>query len=145
VLRVRCIARATGTVLISTKTKEQTAMLTNTTRNTLSASTLIGDDVVNGAGETIGSVKEIMLDLESGRIAYTVISSGGFLGMSDRLFAVPWNSMSLDAERHAFILDVDKERWEQAPGFDKDNWPDMSDRSWGASVHQYYGVEPYWD
>ncbi|MBX3440543.1 MAG: PRC-barrel domain-containing protein [Planctomycetaceae bacterium] len=120
-------------------------MLTNITRRTLSSSTLIGDEVVNRAGETVGSLHDIMLDLEEGRVAYAVVSSGGFLGFGDRLFAVPWHAMELDGERHAFIVDVDKERLEHAPGFDKDHWPDMTDRTWGQEVHEFYGVAPYWD
>lgn len=120
-------------------------MLTDTNRRTLSASTLIGDDVVNRAGETVGNLKDIMLDLETGRIAYAVISSGGFLGIGDKLFAVPWSALELHAENHAFIFDVDKERLEQAPGFDQDNWPDMNDRGWGQSVHEFYGSIPYWE
>lgn len=120
-------------------------MLSSANRSTLSAGTLIGDEVINLSGEKVGSIKDIMLDIETGRIAYAVLSCGGFLGIGDKLFAVPWNSLSLDADKHAFVFDVDKDRLKQAPGFDKDNWPDMSDRTWGAGVHDYYGVSPYWE
>jgi hypothetical protein len=65
--------------------------------------------------------------------------------MGDRLFAVPWNSLEVDGDQHALIFDVDKERLEKAPGFDKDDWPDMSDRTWGEKVHQFYGTRPYWE
>ena len=115
------------------------------TRSTLSAGTLIGDSVNNRAGENVGSLKDIMLDLESGHIAYAVVSCGGFLGMGEKLFAVPWNALELDSVNHALIFDVDRERLMQAPGFDKDNWPDMSDRTWGLSVHEFYGTRPYWE
>lgn len=115
------------------------------TRNTLSATTLIGDDVINHEGETVGSLKDIMLDLETGHVAYAVVSSGGFLGMGDRLFAVPWNSLEVDGDKHALVFDVDMERLEKAPGFDKDDWPDMGDRTWGEKVHQFYGTRPYWE
>lgn len=119
-------------------------MATTATRSTLSATTLIGDDIRNREGETVGTLKEIMLDHESGRIAYAVLSVGGFLGMGERLFAVPWNSLDLDASNHALIFDVDKDRLSKAPGFDPDNWPDMSDRTWGEEVHEFYGTQPYW-
>lgn len=115
------------------------------TRSTLSAGTLIGDRVNNRAGENVGTLKDIMLDLESGHIAYAVISCGGFLGMGDKLFAVPWNALELDSTNHAIIFDVDRDRLMQAPGFDKDNWPDMSDRTWGVGVHEFYGTRPYWE
>jgi sporulation protein YlmC with PRC-barrel domain len=114
-------------------------------RRVLSASTLAGDAVVNRAGEDIGKISEIMIDIPSGRIAYAVLSFGGFLGMGDKLFAIPWDRFSVDEDRKVFMLDVDKNTLERAPGFDKNHWPDMSDRSWGTEIATYYGTEPYWD
>lgn len=111
----------------------------------LSATTLIGDGVRNLAGEDLGKIEELMIDLETGRIAYAVLSFGGFLGMGNKLFAVPWQALVLNAEEHRFILNVEKEILKNAPGFDKDNWPDMSDRSWGTTLHVYYGYSPYWE
>jgi sporulation protein YlmC with PRC-barrel domain len=106
----------------------------------LSASSLEGNEIVNLQEETLGSVKEIMLDTGTGRVAYVVLSSGGLLGIGDRLFAIPWSALSLDTENKRFVLDADAERIKNAPGFDKDNWPDMADRSWGDTVHTYYGM-----
>jgi sporulation protein YlmC with PRC-barrel domain len=114
-------------------------------RRVLSASTLVGDRVKNPAGEDLGKVDEIMIDLTSGRVAYVVLSHGGVLGMGNKLFAVPWNAFRIDEDDKAFILDVDKQRLENAPGFDKDNWPDMADMTWATGVYQYYGTQPYWD
>lgn len=111
----------------------------------LSASTLAGDPVVNSAGEKLGKIEEFMIDLENGRLAYSVLSFGGFLGMGGKLFAIPWKALSLDTEKHEFVLNVDKEILEKAPGFDKDNWPDFADRSWGSGIHKYYGYQPYWE
>jgi sporulation protein YlmC with PRC-barrel domain len=110
----------------------------------LSATTLIGDAVRNLAGEDLGNVKEIMLDTEFNRIAYVVVSFGGFLGLGDKLFAIPWEAMSIDTDEHCFVLDVDKDQLDAAYGFDKDNWPLFADRAWGLDVHSRYGVEPYW-
>lgn len=106
----------------------------------LSASTLEGDEIVNLKEERLGSVKEIMLDTGTGRVAYVVLSSGGLLGIGDRLFAIPWSALSLDVENKRFVLDADAERIRNAPGFDKDDWPDMADRSWVDTVHSYYGT-----
>lgn len=111
----------------------------------MTASTLEGDDVVNRQGEKLGTVDEIMLDVPTGRIAYAVLSSGGFLGIGDKLFAIPWNALTLDPENKCFILDVSKERLEQAPGFDKDHWPSMADQTWAQEIHSYYGSRPYWE
>ena len=112
----------------------------------LSATAIVGDKVVNTAGEQLGSIKELMIDLEAGLIAYAVLSFGGFLGMGDKLFAIPWEALIVNTENHTFILDVDKEVLENAPGFDKDNWPDNAkyEAGWLLGVYEYYGYSPYW-
>lgn len=112
----------------------------------LSATTIIGDKVLNTAGEQLGSIKELMIDLDEGLIAYAVLSFGGFLGMGDKLFAIPWEALTIDTENRAFILDVDKEVLENAPGFDKDHWPDNAkyEAGWLLGVYEYYGYSPYW-
>jgi sporulation protein YlmC with PRC-barrel domain len=104
----------------------------------LSASTLAGDDVYNLKEEKIGRIQDIMLDMASGRIRYAVMSSGGFLGMGDRLFAIPWAALTLDAGQHRFILDVATEKLKQAPGFDKYHWPDMADAVWAGKVESWF-------
>ncbi len=88
--------------------------------NVMDAATLAGDSVVNAAGEDLGKIEAIMLDVTSGRIAYVVLSFGGFLGMGKKLFALPWGALTLDAVEKLFILDASKERLENADGFDKD-------------------------
>ena len=90
----------------------------------LSATSLVGNKVINRSGQELGSIKELMIDLDEGRVAYAVLSFGGVMGIGDKLFAIPWEAMDLDTEQHAFILNVDKAALEEAPGFDKDNWPD---------------------
>lgn len=108
----------------------------------MGASTLNGNDVFNHRGENLGDIKEIMLDMSSGQVAYAVLSYGGFLGMGEKLFAVPWNALTLDTANKRFTLAIDKEKLKTAPGFDKNDWPDMSDKSWAQTVHDYYGIAP---
>ncbi len=108
----------------------------------LSASTIKGDKVVNRAGDDIGKIEELMIDLQNGRVAYAVLSFGGFLSMGDKFFAIPWKSLTLRAHEHAFFLDIPKETLEKAEGFDKDNWPLTRERLSGA--YTYYGYQPYW-
>jgi sporulation protein YlmC with PRC-barrel domain len=120
-------------------------MTTGTTRPAvLSATTMIGDRVCNAAGEDLGKLEEIMIDYETGRVAYAVLSFGGFLGLGDKLFAIPWSMLQLSTEEHEFNLDVAKERLEEAPGFDKNDWPDFADRDWGEMVYGFYQITPYW-
>ena|SRR5438552_7898653 len=111
----------------------------------MDAATLKGDNVVNAAGDDLGKIEAIMLDVGAGRIAYAVLSFGGFLGMGSKLFAIPWSALTLDTTNHRFILDASKEQLEAAPGFDKDHWPSMADRTWATDIHAYYDVPPYWD
>jgi len=111
----------------------------------MGADTLVGNDVYNPKGEKLGDIKEVMLDMRSGRVAYAVLSFGGFLGMGEKLFAVPWNALTLDTTTKSFKLNVDKDRLETAPGFDKDQWPNMADATWAQSIHAYYGTKPYAD
>ena len=113
-------------------------------RRIVSAGSISGDSVRNLSGDNLGNVQEIMLDVNEGSIAYAVLSFGGFLGMGDKLFAVPWKALTLVQEEEYFLLDVDKQVLEDAPGFDKDNWPDFSDSNWGQGIHDHYSTTPYW-
>lgn len=106
---------------------------------------LNGTKVINLKGEELGDIKDVAFDLDAGKVAYAVLSFGGFLGFGDKYFAVPWDSMILDQKREQIILDVDKEKLENAPGFDKDNWPDKPNKEFIREVYAYYGFKPYWD
>ena len=110
-------------------------------RHVMSASTLTRDSVVNSKGEDLGIIEDIMIHLDSGRIAYAVLSFGGILGIGDKLFAVPWEALTLDEDQKQFILNVDKQFLENAPGFDKDSWPDMADPQFKSSVYKFYGYD----
>lgn len=114
-------------------------------RRILSVSTLSGDSVVNPDGEDLGEIEEIMLDVETGQVSYAVLSLGGFLGMGEKLFAIPWQALAVDEANERMVLDVSKDRLENAPGFDKDDWPEFADRSWGQRIHEHYGYDPYWE
>lgn len=108
----------------------------------MGADTLLGNDVYNDKGESLGEIREFMIDMASGRIAYAVLSFGGLLGMGGKLFAVPWSALTLDTLNKRFTLNVPKDTLKDAPGFDKDHWPAMSDQTWAAGVHKFYGA-PY--
>lgn len=101
--------------------------------------------VKNQADEDLGTIIEIMIDKVSGQVAYVVLESGSFLGIGGKLFAIPWKSLNYDPSQECFILNIDKDRLKNAPGFDKDHWPNMADRQWGQSISQYYGSKNYWE
>lgn len=105
----------------------------------MGANTLIGEDVVNGQNENLGDIKEIMLDMSTGKVAYAVLSFGGVFGIGEKLFAVPWSALTLDTQNKNFVLNVSKEQLKTAPGFDKDDWPDMTDQTWINGINTFYG------
>jgi sporulation protein YlmC with PRC-barrel domain len=110
----------------------------------MAAHALTGDPVVNPKGYVLGRVEHIVLDVQRGRIAYAVLTFGGFLGLGEKYFAIPWNALTFDADGHRFILNVDRGVLEGAPGFDKAHWPAMADPGWASHLHAYYGFPPYW-
>jgi len=122
---------------LDAKPGEQTVTATTTYK----ASTIMGMAVKNLHDEKVGSINELVIDTPSGEIKYAALSVGGFLGIGDKLFAVPWKSMSLkhDAKGPFFVLDVDKDKLRNAPGFDKDHWPDVADPKFGHEIDKYYG------
>lgn len=122
--------------------------LANTPVKYLTALTVIGDTVYNNTDQKLGEVKDLMLNVHDGKIEYMVIEFGGFLGIGEKFFAVPFNILKLDTTRHAFILDQDKEVLQNAPGFDKDHWPETNSHAmektqnyWGSFMGQNAGSE----
>ena len=110
----------------------------------LPVSDLVGDRVSNIAGENLGWVEDIVLDLEHDRVAYAVISFNEALGRAGKRFAVPWTLFRLSDDRGTLLLDVERQVLERAPGFDRDALPDFADRSWGQEIHGHYGEPTYW-
>jgi sporulation protein YlmC with PRC-barrel domain len=114
-------------------------------KSPVKASSIIGTKVVNPEGENLGEMKEIAIDPHTGRVAYAVVSFGGFLNMGKKLFAIPFRSFAYSVLNNQYVLDVPRERLEAAPGFDADHWPSMSDEKWNREVHTYYASSPYWE
>jgi hypothetical protein len=110
----------------------------------MSVSTLKGHDVVNPAKEGLGKIEDLMIDLENDRISYAVLSFGGFLGMGNKWFAIPWRALELNLYEHTLIitLNVDKEVLKKAEGFDKDKLPLTYEELF--TVYNHYGYKPYW-
>lgn len=90
----------------------------------IAAGALTGTRVVNRQDETLGSVSDVVLDVEQGSIAYVVMASGGFMGIGERLFALPWKALTRNVEGRCFVVDAGKTAFEKAPGFDQQRWPE---------------------
>lgn len=115
---------------------------------TLRCTELKGKQVENLSDEKLGDVKDLVLDPQNGRVAYAIVSVGGFLGMGDREVAVPWEAMDVTHEddKTHLSLDITKERLKQAPEFKDEEWERMGNREWiRDDVYGFYGVKPYWN
>ncbi len=114
--------------------------MTDTSRQVLPAGSLIGESVQDAEGVHLGTIEELMIDMEDGDLAYVVLVPASEHARESRLLAIPWSSLKR-SDGALLILDADLRR---APGFDRGNWPIMSDRGWGEEVHDFYGQVPYW-
>ncbi|HEX4142294.1 MAG TPA: PRC-barrel domain-containing protein [Pirellulales bacterium] len=97
--------------------------------------------VRNAAGEDIGKIKDLVVDVNSGKVLYAALDFGGFLGVGDKYFAVPWHALQVkgtDKDQYV-VLNVTKERLKEAPGFDKNHWPDMANPNWAGEADRFYG------
>jgi sporulation protein YlmC with PRC-barrel domain len=115
------------------------------TPRVLSASSIKGTTVRNLQNEDIGKIKDLMIDWQNGSIAYAVLTFGGFLGMGEKLFAIPLESFKFENYDgfETAVLDINKEKLENAPGFDNDHWPSSADNSFIDSVYAHYGYDSY--
>jgi sporulation protein YlmC with PRC-barrel domain len=107
----------------------------------LPTTTIKGSKVVNSYEEHLGLIEEVMIDAEKGNIAYVLLSVGGFLGIGNKLFAIPWEA--LESSRGDYILRIDKSVLEQTNGFDKEEWSLTLDEL--AKVYAHFGIQPYWE
>jgi sporulation protein YlmC with PRC-barrel domain len=122
--------------------KETDAKNSTSATHHFRASTIDGMRIRNSRDEDLGTVKDLVVDLESGKVVYAALDFGGFIGIGDKLFAVPWSAFKFhatsDGRNQFLILNVSKERLQNAPGFDKSHWPEMGDPSW-SKVDDFYG------
>jgi len=110
------------------------------------SSELIGKNVHNLQEDDLGEIKELVLDPGHSRVSYFVLKSGGFLGLGGKLFPIPWEVVQVDkdGDEERLTLDVEKERFENAPEYQESEWYRMSDPAWVEEVYIFYGTRPYW-
>jgi len=114
-------------------------------KTTFRSKTLTGMKVRNPEGQELGKIEDIVVDMESRQVRYAALSFGGFLGIGDKLFAVPIEALQLkhDEKDEFFVLDIPKEKLKNAPGFSQNSWPDVGNPRWAAGVDQFYGIERF--
>lgn len=106
----------------------------------LSTSSIAGKTVYNLEGEKIGNIKDMVIYPEEAKVAYAVLSFGGIMGIGDKLFAIPIEALKMSDEDEIRI-DIDKDRLEDAPSFDKDNWPRTANPQFVDTVYSHYGIK----
>jgi hypothetical protein len=104
----------------------------------LSSVTILSDPVINAEGKELGNIKELMLNPESGQIDYAVLSFGGFLGIGDKFFAIPWDAIELFRHDKSMRLNISKEKLESMKGFDKDHWPDFANPEFKKNLYRHF-------
>lgn len=115
------------------------AVATDETVSLIAASKVNGTSVYNRAGESLGSVYDVMINKISGQVAYAIMSFGGFLGIGERYHPLPWKSLTYDTGLGGYVVDVPRDRLEAAPTYSRDETP-WSDPAYGRRVSDYYGV-----
>ena len=123
---------------------------TDTAPGQMTGKPLIESDRVDGTtvydekGENIGSIKRLMIEKLSGRVAYAVMSFGGFLGMGEQEHTVPWNALHYDTSLGGFRTNITEEQLRGAPAYSRDRNNDWSDRNREKELHDHYRADYYW-
>jgi len=114
------------------------------TSTLIAADKVEGTSVYNRTGDKLGTVKTVMIDKKSGKVAYAVMSFGGFLGMGQDVHPLPWSVLTYDTDEGGYVVDLDKQTLEKAPRIGANDNVDWADQAWGRRVHDYYRADPYW-
>ncbi|RAI57618.1 PRC-barrel domain-containing protein [Roseicella frigidaeris] len=114
------------------------------TPSLIAAGKVHGTPVYSRAGEALGTVEDLMLDKRSGRVAYAVMSFGGFLGIGERYHPLPWSVLDYDPARGGYVVDLDRDRLHGAPAYDAGSAPDWGGGDWGRQVDDYWGARSIW-
>lgn len=109
-----------------------------TYRKVVKASEVTGVHVKNLAGDSMGTINEVVLDKAKGHVSYLVLDFGGFWGFGNKFFAIPWALFTYNEQQDCFVLDLDKARLKDAPGFDKNDWPNFTSPNVATSIEQFY-------
>jgi hypothetical protein len=127
----------------TTAAAEGGSVATDETNRLIASDKVEGTAVYNRAGERLGEVYNFMVDKYLGRVAYAVMSFGGFLGIGEKYHPLPWRVLTYDTGLGGYVVDLDEETLRGAPSFDRDEVPEWGSRDWGTRVHDYYRVPLY--
>ncbi|MDZ4850240.1 MAG: PRC-barrel domain-containing protein [Pirellulaceae bacterium] len=145
VLTMACSCLAIGALVAQDSTQTRTAVrdTSHSPVRMIRASHLIGMNIENQAGESLGEVNDLMLDSETGKINYAAVTYGGFLGIGNKMFAVPYEAFHTkvdpnNAKQNTLVLNVSESELKGAVGFDEQNWPNFADKDFVDDLHRRY-------
>ena len=118
--------------------------VSSVTHSLIGADKVEGTAVYNTAGDHLGEVHDVMIDKLSGRVAYAILSFGGFLGIGEKYHPLPWNALKYDTSQGGYVVNLSKAELEGGPAYDEGHEPAWGDRVYEKQVHDYYGLPPYW-
>ncbi len=110
----------------------------------ISAGKVQGTNVYNTSGDSLGDIHDVMIDKKTGKIAYAVMSFGGFLGIGERYHPLPWPTLKYNTQQGGYVVGLTKDQLEKAPTYGIKETPAWGDRGYEKTIHDYYGVAPYW-
>jgi sporulation protein YlmC with PRC-barrel domain len=111
----------------------------------LATTDLYRDNVYDLAGKFLGEIEELVLDIHSGHVAYALMAVGGFLGMGQKMIAIPWSTVTIDRVYQRCVVNIDLARLMEAPSLEGDPLPRMADPRWAKQVHAYFDCKPFWE
>lgn len=118
----------------------------STAEELVTANALLGDKVVNRRNEPLGTITELVLDTARGRLAYAVVALGGFMGVGEQSFVIPWSALVRDSANRRFVLDADRARLAAAPRIEFTRESGGANAAgWQRELHRHYGARPYWE
>lgn len=129
--------------LVSAGAYAEEKITSSTSATTHRASNLIGAAVINQQGDNLGKISDLVIDSQNDRVTFAIFSESRMLGLSTKLIPVPINALTIKDEK-TVIINITKDKLAKAPSFEKNNWPDMTNRQWSEDTHRFYGVQPGW-
>ena len=114
------------------------------TASVISASKVTGTEVYNTDGEHLGEIFDVMIDKRSGKIAYAIMSFGGFLGVGEKLHPLPWSTLKYDTRQGGYVVGITVDQLKGAPTFGAGDTPAWGDRAYEIRIHDHYRTAPYW-
>jgi hypothetical protein len=114
------------------------------TTTLIAADKVQGADVFNSGGDRLGSIHDLMIDKQTGQVAYAIMSFGGFLGMGNSYHPLPWSLLRYDTNLGGYVVEIDESQLKDAPSYPIGTEPGWGDPAYEGRLHDYYGVGSYW-